>query len=153
MLSQSRKHSAIRYVNASGENIPIIDHLFDVVTMAGSLNYINREILVGELSRVCRCNADIIIYDFIVDMSGFLTPFKLENKFNLSGYDHQINLSGFPELELVLLDCEELQLVFKPAEAAHFMCLATRWRGHGGARARAGLPRGRRECLVGRRAL
>ena len=93
MLQQAPNQPAVHYLNASGEKIPILDNSIDVVTIAGSLSYMDRELLVKEINRICRQDAEIIVYDFEVDLSDFESQFDLTNLDDSQEYDHQLNLS------------------------------------------------------------
>ena len=63
--------------------------------VAGSLNYIERSSLVIELERICRASAEIVVYDFEIDLTDFdkVLGVKLENCF--PGYDHSANLNDY----------------------------------------------------------
>ena len=57
MLLKAEKHGKVNYVNSPAEQMPIATGSVDIVTLAGSLNYIERNALVNELVRVCRTDA------------------------------------------------------------------------------------------------
>ncbi len=127
MLREANVQQVINYVNAPGERIPIVDNSIDVVTMAGSLNYIDREILVSELKRICRRNAEIVIYDFEIDLSNFETLFKLENVNGSLEYNHLANLAEFAVVEETLLVRDEVLLNLESHEIAHLLLSDTGW--------------------------
>jgi SAM-dependent methyltransferase len=121
MLRGAEAQQSINYINALGEKIPIADNSIDVVSMAGSLNYINRKLFVSELCRVCCREAEIVVYDFEVDLLDFESLFKLENLSNSLEYNHQVNLSGFPEVEEFLLASDEVLFDLSSCEIAHLL--------------------------------
>ncbi len=121
MLREAQVQHSINYINALGENIPIADKSIDVVTLAGSLNYIDRKLLVSELSRICSHEAEIVVYDFEVDLLDCESLFKLEILNDSLEYDHQMNLSEFPEVEELLLASDEVLLDLRSCEIAHLL--------------------------------
>ena len=137
MLGEARTQPGISYLNADGQRIPLTANSIDVVTMAGSLNYLDRKLLIAELTRVCRSGAEIAIYDFEIDLSHFESHFesRFESRFAVdtsidSGrYNHRLNLSGFSEVEENCVASAEV--MFHPAtgEIAHMLLADDRWYG------------------------
>ena len=131
MLREAEAQPTISYLNARAERIPLAGNSVDVVTMAGSLNYLERKLLIAELSRICRPDALIAIYDFALDMSHFESHFEShfagESSTDPGSYSHQLNLSGFPEVEEIYVVCDEI--MFNPAagEIAHLLLADDRW--------------------------
>ena len=127
MLRKAETQQAITYLNAHGEQIPLTGNSVDVVTMAGSLNYLNRKLLIGELKRICRSGAVIVIYDFAIDLSHFESHFGGESSTESGSYSHQLNLAGFPEVEEIYVVSDEV--MFNPAagEIAHLLLADDRW--------------------------
>jgi SAM-dependent methyltransferase len=121
MLKEAQVQHSISYLNAPAEKIPIVDNSIDVVSIAGSLNYINRRLLVNELSRICSRKAEIIVYDFDLDLSGFESLFDTEILNDSLDYNHQINLSGFPKIQEILLANDEVLLDLSPREITHLL--------------------------------
>jgi SAM-dependent methyltransferase len=121
MLKEAQVQHSISYLNAPAEKMPIVDNSIDVVSIAGSLNYINRRLLVNELSRICSPKAEIIVYDFDLDLSGFESLFELETPNDSLEYNHQINLSGFPGIQEILLASDEVLLDLSPPEITHLL--------------------------------
>lgn len=121
MLREAQAQQSITYMNASGEKLPIADNSIDTVSMAGSLNYIDRKLLAWELNRVCCPDAEIVVYDFEVELADLVSLFKLENLGNSLEYNHQMNLSEFPEFDEILLSNEEALLEVSPNETAHLL--------------------------------
>jgi len=103
MLKKVSKQPGIEYVVSSGEEIPFADESFDVVTIAGSLNYLDQAKLVGELNRVCSLEARILVYDFEVVLDRIMAKLNLTGENDLSEYDHSMNLSANTDLEEVLV--------------------------------------------------
>ena len=127
MLSKAPTQQAISYLNAHGEQIPLTGNSIDVVSMAGSLNYLNRKLLVAELGRICRSGAVIAIYDFAIDLSHYESHFSGQSSTDSDDYNHQLNLSGFTEFEE--MDVVSDEVMFNPAagEIAHLLLADDRW--------------------------
>ncbi len=121
MLKEAQVRHSISYLNAPAEKIPIVDNSIDAVSIAGSLNYINRGLLVNELSRICSPKAEIIVYDFDLDLSGFESQFDTKILNDSLEYNHQINLSGFPKIQEILLASDEVLLDLSPREITHLL--------------------------------
>lgn len=121
MLRKVEKLKGVIYVNAAGEQIPIVEDLVDIVTIAGSLNYIDRAMLAAELKRVCRSDAAILVYDFEVDLSNIEEQLKLERINELSEYDHAANLCGHSEVKETSVVDDVFTLDLNPSEVAHLL--------------------------------
>jgi ubiquinone/menaquinone biosynthesis C-methylase UbiE len=130
MLRKAETQQAISYLNAHGEQIPLTGNSVDVVTMAGSLNYLNRKLLIGELKRICRSGAVIALYDFDIDLSHYESHFSGQSSTYSGDYNHQLNLSGFTEVEE--MDVVSDEIMFNPAadEIAHLLLADDRWHGY-----------------------
>jgi len=121
MLLKAKKHKNVNYVNSPGEQIPIATTSVDVVTLAGSLNYIERNSLVNELLRICRADAEIVVYDFEVDLTNF-EKFLGINLANYSPeYDHSANLSEPLNFDEVTIVEDEISTTASPMEIAHLI--------------------------------
>lgn len=120
-LREAQAQQLISYMNALGENIPVADNSINIVSIAGSLNYINKQLLNCELNRICCHDAEIVVYDFEVQLTDFASLLKLENLNESQEYDHQMNLSEFPEFEEVHLVSEEVSFVISPSETTHLL--------------------------------
>jgi len=121
MLFKTEKHEKVNYVNSPGEQIPIAARSVDVVTLAGSLNYIERNSLVNELVRICRAEAEIVVYDFEMDLTNFEEFFGI-NLINSSlEYDHSTNLSEHSIFDEVTTVEDEFLTNASPLEIAHLL--------------------------------
>ena len=121
MLLKAEKHENVNYVNSPGEQIPIATRAVDVVTLAGSLNYIERNSLVSELLRICRTDAEIVVYDFEVDLTN-LEKFLGINLAKCSPeYDHSVNLSEHSNFDEVTIVEDEISTTASPLEIAHLI--------------------------------
>lgn len=121
MLLKTEKHEKVNYVSSPGEQIPIATKSVDVVTLAGSLNYIERNPLVNELVRICCTDAEIVIYDFKVDLIDF-EKFLGMNLVNCSlEYDHSANLGGHINFDEVTIVEDEVSTNASPLEIAHLL--------------------------------
>ncbi len=121
MLLKTEKHEKVNYVNSPGEQIPIATMSVDVVTLAGSLNYIDRNSLVNELERICRADAEIVVYDFEIDLTNFeiflgINPAKCSLE-----YDHSANLSEYSDFDEVTIVEDEYSTNASPLEIAHLL--------------------------------
>ncbi len=124
MISQAESQAGIEYINASAEDLPLHENEVDIVTLAGSLHYIDRDRLVRELKRVCKAAAIVIVYDFKIDLSTIEETLALEVPQLASGYDHSINLHGYAGLTEISVIEDQLPLDLTATQAAHLM-LAT----------------------------
>lgn len=104
--------------------IPVLDRSVDLVTLAGSLFYVNFASLVVELKRVCRGNAFIIPYDFYVSLEGVLDESQVEST---NEYDPTVNLSGITEFVEISVNKDRIDLELTPSELA-YLVLATSFR-------------------------
>ena len=129
MLSRARTQPGISYLNADGQRLPLSGNSIDVVTMAGSLNYLDRKLLIAELTRVCRSGAEIAIYDFEIDLSHFESGFAVDTSINSGGYNHRLNLSGFSEVEEICVVNAEVMFHPQAGEIAHLLLADERWYG------------------------
>jgi ubiquinone/menaquinone biosynthesis C-methylase UbiE len=121
MLLRTEKHEKVNYVNSPGEQIPIAARSVDVVTLAGSLNYIERISLVNELVRICCADAEIVVYDFEINLINF-EKFLEMNLVNCSlEYDHSANLSGHTNFHEVTIVEDEFSTNASPLEIAHLL--------------------------------
>jgi len=129
MLSEATTQPGISYLNADGQRIPLTGNSIDVVTMAGSLNYLDRKLLIAELTRVCRSDAEIAVYDFEIDLSHFESRFAIDTSTDSGGYNHRLNLSGFSEIEEICVVNAEVMLHPAADEIAHLLLADDRWYG------------------------
>lgn len=121
MLKRASWAANIEYMRGSAESIPVPDRSADIVTLAGSLFYVNISSLVVELKRVCRVNAFIVPYDFRVSLEGILSELQIRPT---SNYDPAVNLSGKVEFDEIALSSGRIDLELMPSELAHLI-LAT----------------------------
>jgi len=127
MLTKAGTQQEITYLNADGQRIPLDGNSIDVITMAGSLNYLDRQLLLCELTRVCRSGAEIAVYDFDIDLSHFESRLAGKRSTDTCSYNHQANLSAHSELEEVCVVSDDI--MFSPAagEIAHLLLADDRW--------------------------
>ena len=130
MLRKAAAQPTISYLNAYGEKIPLTGNSVDVVTMAGSLNYIDRKLLIAELGRICRADAVIAIYDFDIDLSHYESHFTGQSSTASDDYNHQLNLSGFTEVEEMDVVSDEVMLNPAAGEIAHLLLADDRRHGY-----------------------
>lgn len=77
MFSQIKPHDNIQFINSdlTDEHLPL--HYFDVITLAGSLNYIDATFAARRLSALATSDGQILIYDFNIDFSSVMDQLKL----------------------------------------------------------------------------
>ncbi len=121
MLRKVERLKGVLYINATGEQIPLARNLVDIVTIAGSLTYIDQAVLVSELKRLCRTEAQIVVYDFEIDLSNVETLLEFEPEYRLSDYDHSANLCGHSEVKEAPVIEDVLVLDLCPFEVAHLL--------------------------------
>ncbi len=125
MRTLATPHPSVRYIEGSGESIPFTSELFDIVTLAGSLFYIDKTKLLAELNRVCRKSACIIVYDFELDLTAALSFFGLKSgprdSASNHNYDHEINLSSCDELRKTGGLNDKILLSLTHSELAHIL--------------------------------
>ena len=129
MLGEAATQPGISYLNADGQRIPLSGNSIDVVTLAGSLNYLNRKLLIAEITRVCRPGAEIAIYDFEIDLSHFQSRFAVDTSIDSGSYNHRLNLSGFSEVEEIFVVSAELMFHPEAGEITHLLLADDRWYG------------------------
>ena len=121
MLCRARGSQGIRFVKAAAENLPLAPGSVDVVTLAGSLNYIDRDALAGELQKVCRRDAEIVVYDFEVDLSKADKNLGIELSKNPTPYDHALNLDGFSQIRTIESVRDNVKLELEVSELVHLL--------------------------------
>lgn len=121
MLGQTTKHAKVNFVNALGEKIPLAPCSVDVVTLAGSLNYIECNSLVNELVRICRTDAEIIVYDFEVNLNKFEKYLGIKRINSSLEYDHAVNFRGYTSLDEIACEEDEISVNARPQEIAHLL--------------------------------
>jgi len=121
MLRNARRHKNIYYINATGEKTPFAAGVFDVVTLAGSLNYIEADLLIDELVRICSPDAKILIYDFDIQLQDFESCPGLEPGDGPPNYDHSTNLAGFSEVQEIAVVEDQLSISASPQQIAHLL--------------------------------
>ena len=121
MLFETKKHEKVDYVNSPGEQIPIAARSVDVVTLAGSLNYIERNSLVSELVRISRAEAEIVVYDFEIDLTNFEEFLGINLTNSSLEYDHSTNLSGHSNFYEVTIVEDEFSTNASSLEIAHLL--------------------------------
>ena len=121
MLGKAESHDKIKPVNAYGECIPLAPSTVDIVTLAGSLSYIDRNPLVSELVRVCRPDAEILVYDFLTDLEEVEQLLGINPVDSSPGYNHAANFHDRPELYEINSIEDEITIDTDPVELAHLL--------------------------------
>jgi SAM-dependent methyltransferase len=121
MLARATAHEGVRYQRGAAEDVPLGDDSVDIVTFAGSLFYADRGAAAGEVVRVGRDGALVLVYDFEVLLDEVLQACGVEPGGNASDYDHSVNFSGISGLTELALVSERVGLRVSAAELAHVL--------------------------------
>jgi ubiquinone/menaquinone biosynthesis C-methylase UbiE len=121
MLDRAIKHFKISYSKGSGEGIPLQDSSVDIVTLAGSLFYVNLEKTVSEINRVCKQGALVIPYDFRILLDDILKTLSIHVEENNLEYDYDLNFSGQKGFEEVIVKQEQISLELLGDQLAHML--------------------------------
>jgi ubiquinone/menaquinone biosynthesis C-methylase UbiE len=121
MLLETSRRDRESFVNAAGERLPIANQSVDLVTLAGSLNYIERDPLVEELSRISREGAEVVVYDFDIDLSDCEDFLGIDTRVEPGSYDHSVNLSDYEELTEVSVVEDEHSIDLSHEEISHLL--------------------------------
>lgn len=122
MLKAAPPHPRITYLPGLGESLSSLPApRFDVVTFAGSLVYTKSDALRRELTRVCPPSGTVVVYDFEILLAPFVEELGIARPEVASDYDHQLNLSDWPEFELVSDGTERIRLSASAGELAHLL--------------------------------
>ena len=121
MLGNVRECDGIEYVTASGEMLPLGKDTVGIVTLAGSINYMNRMLLIDEVNRVCTANALVLVYDFDVDLDSIETYLNLDIVDDSFEYDHSANLGESSCLQLQVMNGDVVSLKVNASEIAHLL--------------------------------
>ena len=124
MRSRAQAHAKVEYHAGSGESLPLPSASLDVVTFAGSLNYVNKAALAGELRRVCKPSALIIVYDFEILLAPLLEALQVSNTIAGQAYNHATNLSGIRGLDEIAVNTNRMSLHLSATEVAHIILSA-----------------------------
>jgi SAM-dependent methyltransferase len=121
MLRKAMPHAKISYLFGSGEAIPLPNQSVDVLTFAGSFFYLETDLVIKELQRVCRPEAAIICYDFEVLLDTTLEECGVSIPKSDSDYDHEANFSRHQEFVTLSADRKRIELPVNPSELAHII--------------------------------
>ncbi len=119
------------FVAARGEQLPFAAASFDLVTAAGSLNYVNLEAFLPELARVMTTAGLMVIYDFSAGrrlrgddaLDAWYAEFERRYP-PKPGYDMDVRAIGFQQAGL-RLEAIEPFTVSVPMSAAQYVAYAT----------------------------
>lgn len=121
MLDRAADHPKIEYVKGSGEEIPLADDSVDIVTLAGSLFYMNVNRVGSEIKRVCKQDAHVIPYDFKILLDDVLESLSVSQYENDLEYDYSLNFSGQEGFEEILVKEEQINLELLGDQLAHIL--------------------------------
>ena len=77
--------------------------------------------MVNELVRICQTNAEIVVYDFEVDLVNFENLFGINLANSSLEYDHSANLSGYSSFDEATIAEDEISVNASPLEIAHLL--------------------------------
>ncbi len=123
MLKKVTAHPNIIYQCRPGYQTGLKDKSFDVITLAGSLNYIKSQELVDEVIRLLRKNGVVLIYDFEILLDDVFKLLQMDKGRNDEAYDHEIDFSGLKHepLNLSKKQSENVKLTIHPDQLAHLI--------------------------------
>ncbi|MDZ7718847.1 MAG: class I SAM-dependent methyltransferase [Balneolaceae bacterium] len=121
MLDRATEYPNVKYVEGSGEEIPLPDDSIDIVTLAGSLFYINLNKAASEIRRVCRKEAVIIPYDFKIQLNETLALLGLDHQTTKKEYDHTVNFSGVDGFKEIVNKQDQINIECTGAQLAHLL--------------------------------
>jgi SAM-dependent methyltransferase len=121
MLARAAAHDKVHYIRGTAEMLPFPDGSVAIATFAGSLSYVDRTAVVGELLRVGRAGTTVIAYDFDVPLEGVVRHPRLQTDALPAEYDHGANLSGRAGLDVERLGHGSTTLQVTSAELAHLL--------------------------------
>lgn len=107
-VAQSRRQDRITYLQSAAEQLPFHDQAFDLITVAGAINWIDRARFLPEARRVLKPEGWLIIYD------NTITDQMRENPEYTRWY-HEQYLGKFPKPPR-----DEAPLTSSECEANHF---------------------------------
>lgn len=121
MLGRAAKDHRVSYFGAAAEQLPVKNNTVDIVTLAGSLFYVNPHATGEEIRRICSRNAEVIVYDFELQLYEILHRYGIDAHAAGSEYDHHMNFScdhGFTE---VVVSNERLSVETSASELTHVL--------------------------------
>ncbi len=121
MLSRATAHTQVTYLEGAAERIPLPDRSVDVVTFAGSLFYADTGAACGQLRRVCREDAVVVVYDFEILLEKVLQRFGMELHAGESDYDHRVNFSGEVGFEELAVGRDRIAVDMRASDLAHIL--------------------------------
>ncbi len=121
MLARAVRDHGVTYFGAAAERLPIEKNSVDIVTLAGSLFYLDHDATCEEIRTVCRRNAEVIVYDFELQLDEILERYGIHAQALVSEYNHQVNFSGAPGFTEVLAMNERVRVEMSASELTHVL--------------------------------
>lgn len=121
MLRQTLSDSAVTYMQGSAESIPTPESSADIVTYAGVLFYTDLERAATELRKICKKQAQVLVYDFSVVFDPFIAQYGLKVKKEDNGYNHQVNFAGVAGFSDDSATVERIAFSVLPGNLAHLL--------------------------------
>ncbi len=108
MISLANRHPHIRYIQGELIDQSFDNHVFDVVTFAGSLYYAKSQPLLDKLFSITQPGTQIIIYDFDIDLSLILHSLQYQIVVHeKEQYNHKEDFSGLHTEGLIKLSSKQ----------------------------------------------
>lgn len=126
MLSQTKPMENIDFRTGTADQLPVETETVDLVSLAGVLPYLDLALCVDEIRRVCRREARVLVYDFLVDLDALdaWVPDDVDGKDNK--HDHTLNLSAHPSFLTRDVTSTSHPLTLTPSEASHLLLSSER---------------------------
>lgn len=121
MITKALPDPRIEYRLGEAVDLPVEPATCDLVSLAGSLPYIDVEPFAAELRRVCRPSAVVLVYDFRVDIEAILRGLDLPCLQGRGGYDHSANLAHVDGFDTIHEGSRPASFGVTPQQVAHLL--------------------------------
>lgn len=121
MLAKATPHARISYRLGHEGEIPASDGSIELITMAGVLPYLDRNVLIPELRRIAATNAVLLTYDFKVDLTPLLQLFPDADLRSSSGYDHRTDMRGADIMRITDRHSSTMDFELNGVQATHLV--------------------------------
>ena len=122
MIDQAVSHAKVSYRHGkNGDLSTLPNDQFSVASFAGSLFYAKCDQLKSELLRVLCRDGVVFVYDFELLLDSYLVSGGVSDGIPDSNYNHEENLSDWPEFRPDRVGRDELSLELSPVEIGHVL--------------------------------
>jgi SAM-dependent methyltransferase len=130
MVELAQPAAGVSFRHQPGDDIDagLEGNVFDLITFAGSLFYLNTAVVLAGLKSLLVPGGTVIVYDFDVLLQPVFD--LLSVRMPASDYDHTKNLSDDAEKMLLMEKAvaEVISFELTSAELAHLLCSVSDWR-------------------------